>query len=56
MTNPVAFDPKRPFYYEAQETEQFQPAFGCYYAPSGWYQWTESGLKFLGPSILHNTK
>lgn len=43
----------RPFYYTSHEPAN-RTDFDCYYAPSGWYQWTKSGLKYLGESILEN--
>lgn len=40
----------KPFYWSnggmTKESE------GCYVAPTGWYQWTQSGLEYLGESIL----
>ena len=38
------FGPSRPFYWTKPYDE------GC--APSGWYQWTERGLVYLGESLL----
>ena len=37
----------RPFYWTAPNC--YRP---CDCAPSGWYQWTKSGLKYLGASVL----
>lgn len=39
------FGPAKPFYWTAPVTQE---GAGCYVAPSGWYQWQESGLVFLG--------
>ena len=39
------FGPSKPFYWTA-------PAGRGKTAPTGWYQWTESGLTFLGESVL----
>ena len=37
----------KPFYW----TKVAEPPLS---APSGWYQWTDSGLKYLGESILES--
>lgn len=44
------FGPEAPFYW-------LRPSFlvdetDCYISPSGWYQWTGSGLTYLGKTIL----
>jgi hypothetical protein len=38
------FGPSKPFYWTAPAST------GC--APSGWYQWTEAGLIYIGESLL----
>jgi hypothetical protein len=40
------FGPSSPFYWTKADDD---PKVS---APSGWYQWTESGLVYLGESIL----
>lgn len=53
-------EPKRPFYYtsgmpiddESCDAIVMEDKGGCYLAPSGWYQETPNGLKYLGESIL----
>jgi hypothetical protein len=48
----------KPFYYTSGvPLEHDDPILGAieksgYIAPSGWYQWTPEGLKYLGESIL----
>jgi hypothetical protein len=45
-THAKYFGPSKPFYWTAVSDD---PKLS---APSGWYQWTEEGLKYLGTSIL----
>ncbi len=42
------FGPSKPFYWTAPADK------GC--APTGWYQWQDSGLVYLGASILAGEK
>jgi hypothetical protein len=35
---------ERPFFWNSQNSPGF--------APTGWYQWTATGLRYLGESIL----
>lgn len=46
MSNAVETADGRPFYWTRVHDD---PAVS---APSGWYQWTERGLIYLGESIL----
>lgn len=46
ITHARYFGPERPFYWSKVHDD---PSIS---APSGWYQWTERGLIYLGESIL----
>jgi hypothetical protein len=52
----------KPFYYTSGAPLDDDTAIvedgenGCYFAPSGWYQHTPEGLKYLGESILEREK
>jgi hypothetical protein len=54
-------EPNRPFYYtsglplDGKDAIVMDGEKGCYLAPSGWYQETPEGLKYLGESILDST-
>lgn len=41
---------QKPFYW----VQPPQPGDEWYVAPTGWYQWTERGLIYLGPTILES--